>query len=321
MIVTKPKFHKFNYARISPTTRFRTVDYRLGKRQHNLVFTNEAMNNSIYQYELITVPLLGGTYQFKINSTDNLGNVNTGVTTSAVLADLLWYPTSFVITNIDTNDVTFTWEHPEGGLTALNYVIYGNGGVGYQIDRGTPLATLPATSLGTTINGLSNGEWYFVIEAKDASSETVNYFVAQTTLPIEDIVPPGPNDPNNPADNPFDEVYRVRNIQLMNKSVGKCGIEFLWYYGDKASHFRIYHDSGTGTIDWGTYAFRYERLNNILQSFVTDQIVTEEGDFPYKFGVRAESPDGVVEDNVMEYEVLLDGKAPNEVTNVVSGDI
>lgn len=319
--VVKPKFHKFNYVKIDKTKRFRNEDIRLGKRQHNLVYLNNALNNPIYKYRIITIPLDSGTYQFKIKSIDDLQNVNDGVISNGTITDKLWYPTSFAISNVSGNDVTFAWSAPDGGLSVDNYIIYGNGGAGYQIDRGTPLATVSGSTFETTVNSLGNGVWFFVIESEASAVETVNYFTLKQTLPIDDTDPTDPNEPDDPPNNPFGSNFQLLNINFKNVSVGKCGIEFIWTYGQEASHFQIFHDSGTGTIDWGTYKFRYPRQNRIVQSFITDQIVSVEGNYEYKFGVRAESPYGVVETNTVEYIVILDGKAPNEVTDISTGEV
>lgn len=319
--VVKPKFHKFSYVKTDKTRRFRNEDVRLGKRQHNLIFSNNTLNNPKYKYRIITIPLESGTYQFKIQSIDDLENINAGVSTSAVMADKLWYPRNFTITGISGNDVTFTWNAPLGGLSVDNYIIYGNGGAGYVIDRGTSLATVSGATFQTTINSLANGDWFFVVESEASSVETVNYFTLIATLPIEDTVPTVPNEPEDPPSNPMNAEFQLQNINFKNITVGKCGIEFIWTYGDQASHFQIFHDSGTGTIDWGTYKFRYARQNKIVQSFTTDQIVSVEGNFDYKFGIRAESSDAVLDTNTIEYTVVLDGEAPNEVTDVTAGEI
>lgn len=321
MFVVKPNFHKNNPVRIKPEGKFRNTDYRFGKRMESVIFKDGLLNNPTYQYELVTVPLVGGTYQFRINSVDNLNNINDGVSASYTLSDILWYPTDLHISDVTNNDVTLNWTLPTGGVPSDNIIVYGNGGSGYNIDRTTPLAILASNITEVTLTGLADGIWYFVVESKNSSSETVNYFTAIKTLPIEDESPAGPNDPDDPSNDPFDSRYLVQNIQLMNVSVGRCGIEFLWYYDNKASHFRVYHDSGTGTVDWSDYKFRFERINDIVQKFTTDQIVTEEGDVVYKFGIRAESPHGVVEENTIEYEVLLDGKAPEEATNIIIGGV
>ena len=281
---------------------------------------NGMQSNPTSRYELITTPLPAGTYKFKLNSEDALGNLNTGVEANATLSSLLWHPTGLAVSEVDGNDVTLAWTLPNGGLTADNHVIYGNGGAGYVIDRNAVLATLNATAVETTIT-VGNGQWFFVIESVKGADETENYYTTFAAVPSSASIPIPPNEIIDVPSDLFDGEYRVQNVSLSNKSVGKCAIEFLWYYGAAASHFRIYHDSKTGTIDWGTYAFRYARQSSIMQKFVTSQITSadDEGS-TYKFGIRAESPDGVIEENDIEYEVLLDGTAPDEVTNVTAGD-
>lgn len=322
--VVKPKFHQYGYIKINKTRRFRNDDIRLGKRQHNLAFLNNTLNNPILKYRVITMPLEGGTYQFKIRSLDDLNNINTGVDTNGTITDKLWYPSLFAISDIieatDDNDITFTWSPPLGGLSVDNYIIYGNGGSGYTIDRGTPLATVSGSTFTATVEGLVDGTWFFVIESEASSVETVNYFTLKQVLPQGDD-PGDPNGPGEPAIDPFDADFQLPNVSLKNVSIGKCGIEFVWTFGNKASYFQVFHDSGTGTIDWGTYKFRFARQNKIVQSFVTAQILTADVNTTYKFGIRAESPSGVVGTNLQEFEVVLDGKAPNEVTDTTTGAV
>lgn len=316
MFVIKPNNKNFTFLRTNRDTRFRLEDLFLGKR-NNLVFLNNSLNNPFYEYQIISIPVEGGTYNFKIKSLDDLFNINNGQEEAVVLSDILWRPIDFVISSIDGNDVTFTWSPPEGGSTPLGYKIYGNDGSGHLINRVTSLGTV-SYGTNTVEITVADGNWLFVIESYDASYETLNYYSVFHTIPVEDAVPQIPNEPGDDTIFEIQPEYQMHNVQLRNVSVGKCGISFIWLQGNDASHFRIYHNNGSGSVDFVTYAFRYARQNSWYQEFVTDQLETADENVEWKFGIRAESPNGVVDSNEVEYTVELDGEAPDEVESMTA---
>lgn len=311
MVAIVPRQNRLNLIRSTRTVRFRNSLAFLSKKNNNLLFMNGALANPYIEYEAITTPLVDGTYKFKIVSLDALGNKNSGVEKTATVSKKLWLPVNFRITGVAVNDVSFAWSAPEGGRTPVSYVIYGNGGAGYVIDRLTPLGTFLGTAVSGTVTVL-DGDWLFVIETKDGTGETISDYSLYQTVPLSAIIPASVNSVVNPSVATISDEYSLQNVQLSNVSVGKCRIKFLWTYGTQASYFRIYHDSGTGTINWAAYAFRYARQDAFVQNFVTDQIASGEA-AEYKFGIRAESSYGVVEENTIEYSVQLDGTSPDEV--------
>lgn len=322
MKILKPRLTRYSLYRQNTTHEFRdkSVRYSLNR---SLVFLNGSVANPLYRYELVTAPLIDGSYKFKIVSEDDLKNVNSGVETTGVVTKKLWYPTSFRISAIVANLVTFSWAAPSGGRTPTYYVIYGNGGSGYEIDRGTPLATI-ATGTWTTNVSVTNGKWLFVIESKDGTGETVNSYCISQTVPVANAVPRNVNDPGDQPVYPVATEFQstqLRNVQLRNVSVGKCEISFMLPYPENISYFRIYHDSGTGTIDWVTYAYRVARTDTVLQVFTTDQLFSADENRQYLFGIRAESADGIVEGNLIEYNVTIDGEEPVEVQSLTAGPV
>lgn len=342
--VTRSRFGSMNPVRQSCDERFRFSRVVLGKGRQHCLFLHNALEAPLVEYEIITVPLDDGTYKFKIQGMDTLQNINTGIEKTATLSERLWYPRNFAISNIVdnitpglvgtptwddlevwddldvwmdafTSDVTFTWELPAGGTTPEHFIIYGNGGSGNVIDRMTPLATVNGDVLTATITVLG-GSWLFVVESEAAGVESINWYTVDAYLKTEGSLDDDfqviPDDDTKPPQ--VNEDYLPSNVQLRNVSVGRCEIRFLWIHGSRASHFRVYHDSGTGTINWSSYAYRFERQNTIQQVYTTAQLCFTDGATSFKFGIRAESSSGIVDTNTIENEVKLDGIAPDEVS-------
>ena len=314
MNVISPRLSNRTYVRIAPADKFRVHTTLFGRRGESIVMLSGYLYNHEKIRTIVTVPVVSGTYKMKIKGYDNLDNENTGVEVTATLASIPYPPRGLTLTSVG-NSVTLSWEAPNGGtLPVTSYKVYGNGGVnGNPINRSSVLATIAGTTLTTTIT-VANGDWMFAVETLAGGKESLNYWCQRVTLPATAIVPPVPAVDIDDGGVQPNSITSAMNMQLSNISIGKLNIVFLWTFGDRASHFRIYHDSGTGTIDWVTYAYRFARLSGYKQSFTTPQMCFTE-DTEYKVGIRAESPDGVVEGNVVEYSVMLDGVAPDEVYN------
>lgn len=322
MHVVKPRLSKYAFYREGRAHRFRSNDVRFGLNR-NLVFMAGTLQNPMYDYQLITAPLVNGTYKFNIKSSDKIGNVNDGVEVSGTITEKLWYPTSFAITSVVGNLVTFAWAAPAGGRIPTHYVIYGNDGSGYVINRITPVAVISSGTWSVAVT-VASGRWLFVIEARDGTGESVNNYSLWQTVPVANAMPRNANDPGDQPVYPVETAYpevQLQNVQLRNVSVGKCEISFLLPNAGNIKYFRIYHDSGTGTIDWLTYAYRFEKLSSIMQIFTTDRLFTTDEVKNYKFGIRAESTYGVVELNEIEYDVMIDGNAPADVENPTAGAV
>jgi hypothetical protein len=275
----------------------------------SVFFNNGSLENPLDKFKIITKPLYSGTYKYKINSLDNLDNVNTGTEKSIAITNRPYYVSSLSYT-LSGNDVTLTWIAPVNGSTPTSYKVYGNGGSGYEIDRSTILDTV--VGLTSTIT-VADGDWIFVVETVSNTLETIHYDVVKMTVPVDETVPIIPVavvDEEEPVQEETE--LQLVNVQLTNVSVGKCKISFYWVYGSEASYFRIYHDEGTGTIDWNNYKFRFARINNLLQTYTTTQISTSESK-EYKFGIRSENSYGNIDANTNEYTVNIDGIAPDEV--------
>jgi hypothetical protein len=266
-------------------------------------------------FVLLSIPLPDGVYTYKVKSIDNLQNINDGVEVNVTIPPRLWFPKNVTSVLSDTDKIKVSWEQADGGLSPIGYNIYSNNGVGEIVDKSVPLATVANNIFEYEFDSLVDGVWRFIVEAYDNNNESINFFATKITKPVEDEVPPDPN--NSGSDDDVSNEF-MRNIILTNVSIGKCGIRFVWFGG--AVNFLVYHDSATGTIDWNTPKYTFSRVNGIIQEFVTEQLLTEDVDTVFKFGIRAENSAGENDGNTNVYEVLLDGKAPEAVENI-QGDL
>ncbi len=317
MYAISPNLGRRTYVRVTPDNNFRITLPILGKSRTSLVFLSGNLYNAIHEKTVITIPLTSGTYKFKVKGYDNLDNENTGTQVTVVLSNIPYWPEN-VSALATGNDVTVSWSVPVGGSTPTSYKIYSNNGVsGGPIDRTAPLAVATAIERSKVVT-VADGDWLFCVETVSGAMESVNYWCPKLTIPSanEDGGIPG-----NMDDGEFQKNATVNmvNIKLANASLGKLKLSFVWTMGSKASYFRIYHDDGTGTIDWNNNAFRFARSNGLKQEYTTAQICFVANKV-YKVGLRAENPSGTISENFIEYNVTLDGIAPEEVTNL-NGEI
>jgi len=266
----------------------------------NILFLHSSFNNPFKTYELISTPMANGTYKIKIRSEDDLNNLNTGIEGTVIVAYYVLPPKEVTITS-SVNLITLNWSHSADGVPD-NYVIYSNNGSG-NIDRTTPLATIGGSLL-TYSDTFVDGTWKFVVEAKKNSITSNSMNMVEITIPF--AIPPKPGIP-----------YATTGLILERVSIGKVKLSFLWPHGIMASTFNIYHDEGTGTIDYSAPKFTMARQGTVIQTYTTSQLHSLDENINYKFAVRAENSDGVEETNTDEYLIEVDGVAPSEAEDLI----
>lgn len=283
---------------------FRDDSVDLPKNKNTYILSLSIMMNKFWTYTLVTKPLDAGTYQFRVQTQDDLENVSDGQEVTTAIAAFELPPLDLTISASGSN-ITLSWAVSSQGAPDW-FRIYSNNGSG-SIDKTVPKTTLRGTYRSHTYTGLAAGTWLFVIEALRGALESNNDYIVVAVLPTASRIPSVPGDVENE--------FQTSIISARNVSVGKVNFSFYWLYGSEASHFRFYHDSGTGTIDYSTYQ-RFARTETLLQDFTTTQVYTGKANQTFKFVIRAESPDGVIETNTNEFEVELDGVAPDDVTDL-----
>ena len=304
MKVVKTRRKKFSWISFNRDSIFRDDVVVLGKGHAHVVFMT-TFNNSFKTYEIISSSVPNGTYKIKVISVDDLYNQNTGVE-DTVVVDFFPLPPVNLSGSVTGSNVTLTWQHSANGAPD-NYIIYGNGGSG-SIDRSTIIATVAGSATSHTFS-VANGDWRFVVEAKEGTKESSSMFIEELTVPSTDTKP---KEPGVPGTGPF----AVTGLMLENISVGKVKVSFLWFHGTNASKFRIFHDDGTGTIDFGTHKFEFTRQNKMLQTYTTTQLHSVDQNVTYKFVVRSVSPDSIESENENIYQIDVDGVEPDDAVNL-----
>ncbi len=273
------------------------------KRSGQSIFLS-SFDNPLVKYQILTEQLDKGEHLFKIKAFDSLNNVSEETTGSVKVAEYRLAP-RFIIHSISGNAITINWEHSVEDAPD-NYIIYSNNGSG-DIDRTTPLDVISGNDR-TYVTTVVDGSWKLVVEARTNNIESFNLFIVETVVPSSAIIPPSM----------VDENQKVPDIAAENVSVGKMKVSFIWIYGNLADRFRIFHDSGTGTVDFNN-PIEFNRQSGFVQSFTTDQIYFDKEDQTFKFVIRSVSPDGVEDGNILEHEVELDGIEPEATTGLEIG--
>lgn len=307
MLVTKPSRYKNSYVSINRTEPFRDKLIVLGKKTGQVVFLT-TFNNSYATFEIITNAVANGTYKIKITSTDNLGNENTGIEGTVVVANYPLPPVNLeaVAGTVALSDVTLTWEHSVEGAPD-SYVIYSNNGTGTTIDRTSPVATISGALLTYVHTTPIDGDWRYVVESVVSGVESNSQNIVFVTVPYTEEAPEKPGPGGSLA---------VTGISLENVSIGKVKFSFLWIYGDNAANFRLYYDNGTGTVDYNTPLMTIARANQLVQTGTTDRLHVTNEEITYKFSVRAVNSAGVEETNTDTYSIVVDGLQPDDAIDL-----
>lgn len=300
MVILKSKRNKNSLISFDRERVFRDDVIVLSKRSGH-VLSKTTFNNPYRTYEAISEPVTNGTYKIKISSQDVTGNVSSE-TESTVVVDFYPLPPVNVSVQVVGNTVTLNWNHSIEGVPD-NYYIYSNNGSGL-VDKDTVFQILSGSLLTYSFVAV-DGEWKFVIDTFDNGKKSDNLQIIDIVVPNENYIPPSPGPNTQVTQNP------ITGLSLERISVGKVKISFLWLYGNSASGFNIYHDDGTGVINYSIPKFTFDRSLDTLQIFTTTALHDEDILKIFKFVVRAKTSYGIEDKNVDEYEISVDGVAPS----------
>ena len=154
-----------------------------------------------------TEELAPGTYTFKVNPIDFLGNEKTSIFSVVVIVPFPVEPPSLPVTfSLVGTTGTIGWAaSPTPGISFYN--VYSNGGVvGGFVDFDTPFASVTGAMF-TASGPVSAGSWIFVVRAEKAGLEEEN-FDRRVSVILDDDPPPlriisgQPNGPSFLAANP-----------------------------------------------------------------------------------------------------------------------
>ena len=307
MLTCLTKRRKNSLISFDRTRHFRDDLLLFSKRSGGVVFLTE-FNNPYFTYEATTFPMVNGTHKVKVKSVDNLENENTG-TEGQVVIDYFPLPPVNLSYSVSGNNVALTWSHPTDGAPT-NYYIFGNGGLG-NLDKSFPLHIISG-SLTTYTFAVTNGVWKFVVDSYKNGKRSDSYMLITVYVPSSSYIPPksGPSGAG---------LLDKTGLSLSRVSVGRVKIDFLWLHGTNASRFNIYHDDATGVISYVAPKYSFSRIESLFQTYTTGQLHVTDDEKTYKFVVRAETTDGVEEENTDEYSISIDGKAPDEIVDLDLG--
>ena len=259
-------------------------------------------------YTWVSAKLTDGTYKFVVRSVDIAGNVETNVAeVNQAIATWPATPTGLAYSDITVDPgVSFTVDLAWSG--GMNVNVYGNDHAGGDIDYSTPIDTnvsSPWTSAALTDGP---GVYRFAVRGRNATYEEKN------TDFIEFEV--------NAA---FAEVSRPLSPYGLTV-IPAAGAEFTVSGKlDKArpvingrtpaaaANVKVYHDNGTGTMDWNTavgtatlvyQAGRWSWTFTTSAGAYSDQQLV-------KFGARANTANDVTDENTDTATGRADGIAPD----------
>ncbi len=192
------------------------------------------------------------------------------------------------------------------GLSGCGYRVYGNGGAGV-VDFSTPVATLSTNVRHWRAAGLGYpGTWRFGVRAFNGTGSERN-LDRMIEVDLDDEGELEPARPNG-----------VTSVSVGAKAGGK--VEVSWTHeadndAEETTHFHVYHDGGSGEIDYGTVTAEITRASGRVVHHVWLSEALEEGKV-HRFAVRAANSGNVEEDGVQYVETTPDATAPEQPEDV-----
>ena len=264
---------------------------------------SETFSNPIDLFTFTSETLRNGVHKFMIVGIDDVQNYTIA---DPVFVEVDGYPLAPLALAIsdyddDTKIVTLTWRHSNDYRIA-SYNVYHNGGSG-AIDYDTIIDTIDYPTRTWVSDALGDGVWYFGVRSINSSGiEEKNIVRVAQRIPLSGV----PGSPGPPRG--------ATSIVLHNISIGKVKINFVYVYGTQADGFYVYHDNGTGTIDFDTPTYTMSRSNTIYQSYLTPRLLFSENKV-FKFAVRAYNTYGT-DGNTDEYSIIVDGIRPARIRTI-----
>ena len=279
-------------------------------RSNNVIVNGRALvlsdtfSNPIDLFVFTSQTLRNGIHRFVIVGVDDVQNYTIA---DPVFVDIDGYPLAPLALRVSAYDdvskiVGLTWRHP-GDYHIAGYNVYHNSGSG-AIDYNTIIDTISYPNLTWASEALGDGIWYFGVRSINNNSiEEKNIVRVAQRIPLAGA----PGTTGGPP-------LAARNIALRNISIGKIKINFTYVYGVQADGFYIYHDNGSGTIDFDTPTYTMSRGSTIYQSYLTPKLLSAENK-TFKFAVRAYNTYGT-DGNTNEYSIVVDGVRPDRIKSI-----
>ena len=188
------------------------------------------------------------------------------------------------------------------GIIGAGYRVYSNSGLG-PVDYASPLATLSSNARHWGRTGLSYpADWRFVVRTFNSTGSELNLDRAASVSLDED----GQAEPLRPN--------RPMSLSAKAAEGGKVELSFAHDNTDEAAtttHFHVYHDDASGTVDYETVVAEITRAQGGLVHHVYLSTALSPGE-TYRFAVRAVGADDVEDDGTQYVEVTTDATAPEQ---------
>lgn len=195
------------------------------------------------------------------------------------------------------------------------YMIYANDGAGGVVDYAAPIGTTSALTF-TTGTLAADSDWTFAVRAKNAYGEETN-----TDARTRVILDSGRNDVTS---------LPLAPTQLTARPLASGGMRVEWSYPypratNQPTGFHVYHDAGTGTVDYATVRATvnfglaslpsgYATAGFLSPHYRADLSGLSDGT-AYKFGVRAFNA-AAEEGNTDIVTATADATAPSSVDSL-----
>lgn len=270
--------------------------------------------NPYVYYEIITKQLNSGDNLFRIDTIDGNDNENEGSVITINVPDRV-LPPRFLTATISGTTATITWEHSVDGPPD-RYALFGTSDISLAMDRVNEFngISVDGSITSMTVSLPTPGTYRFTVDSKIGTELSDNFITVDVTSPASAIVPPKVINEISLTEIDIGQL----DIFATNIPTGKLNLRFVWVHGDQVASFNLYHDGGTGTVDFGS-PITFNRQTAIVQNFTTEQISFHNVDTTFKIVVRAVTADGVEDTNTFENTVILNGSVPPDADSVMGG--
>jgi len=277
---------------------------------------NSVYANPYVYFEIVTKQLNAGNNQFRIDTIDENNNENIGVPVSVSIPDRV-IPPRFISASINNTIATLNWTHSVDGPPD-RYSLFGTSDPSLAIDRGSEFngVSVDGSQTSMTFELATPGTYRFVVDSKIGTEYSDNFITVDITSPASSTAPPRIVNQISLTEIDIGQLQ----VYATNVPTGKLNVQFMWIFGNQAASYNLYHDSGTGSVNFGL-PINFVRQTSVVQNFTTDQISFHNVDTTFKFVLRSVTADGVEDTNTFENEVVLNGSSPPSATSVVASTV
>ena len=274
---------------------------------------NSVYANPFVYFEIVTKQLNAGNNQFRIDTIDENSNENIGTPINLVIPTRV-LPPRFFTASITGTIATISWIHSVDGAPE-RYVLFGTSDTSLAIDRVSEFngISVDGSQTSMTVELGTPGTYRFIVDSKIGTEFSDNFITVDITSPASATAPPRVINQISLTEIDIGQLQ----IFATNIPTGKLNVQFVWVFGDQAASFNLYHDSGSGSVNFGL-PYNFVRQTSVVQDFTTDQISSHNVDTTFKYVLRAVSADGIEDANTFENEVVLNGSTPPNADSVIA---